>query len=201
VNPSRSPIAAVKALIRHQAAYAANSDPAAHAMNKIALILAWNGPLYPIYVLILLGRDALPWSLLTLPVSPVFYAVPWLSRQNSIAGRVFMQLVGAVNTLWCMKLFGADSGVGQFLFPCIMLSALMFRHRERWVMLPLLGVMVALEFLPAPWLGASIMTLTPTESAHLAALNAGSVAFLLAFVVFQLVAIARPAEGGLEGAA
>ena len=196
-----SPVAAVKALIRHQADYAANPDPAAHAMNKIALILAWNGPLYPIYILVLLGRDALPWSLLTLPVSPVFYAVPWLSRQNSLAGRVFMQLVGAANTLWCMKLFGPDSGVGQFLFPCIMLSALMFRHRERLVMLPLLGVMVALEFVPAAWIGAPVMTLTAAEAAHLATLNAGSVAFLLAFVVFQLVALTRPAEGGLEGAA
>jgi hypothetical protein len=195
VPTSTSPIAAFKALLRQQGEYAYNPDPAAHAMNKIALILAWNGPLYPIYVLFLVGREALPWTLLTLPISPVFYAVPWLSRKSSLLGRVAMQVTGAVNTVWCMKLFGPDSGVGQFLFACIMLSALMFRHRERWVMLPLLGVMVALEFLPAAWLGTPIMTLTATQSAHLAALNAGSVAFLLAFVVFQLVSLTRPTEG------
>ena len=195
-----SPIAAFRALLRHQANYAAHPDPAALAVNKIALILAWNGPLYPVYVLALIGHDALPWSLLTLLVSPFFYALPWLSRQSSLAGRIALPIVGAVNTIWCMKLFGPDSGVGAFLYPCIMLAAMLYRHSERWLMLALVALTVALEFLPASFLGAPIMTLTPVESAHLDALNAGSVAFLLGFIVFQLVNIARDPEGGLGAA-
>jgi hypothetical protein len=200
VNIPTSPIVAAKALFANQAAYAANPDPAALAVNKIALILAWNGPLYPVYVVFLLGRDALPWSLLTLPISPFFYAIPWLSRQSSRAGRIVMPLIGATNTIWCMKLFGAPSGVGTFLYPCIMLAALLYRQSERGLMLPLVGLMVALEFLPDSVIGAPIMTLTAVESAHLAALNEGSVAFLLAFIVFQLVNIARDPEANLGSA-
>ena len=183
--------------MRHQGAYVAHPDPAALAVAKTALILAWNGPLYPVYVLALLGRSALPWSLLTLLIVPFFYAIPWLMRRTSLGGRGALPLVGAANTLWCMKLFGPDSGVGLFLYPCIVLAALLFRQRERWLMLAMLGLMLTLEFVPRSFYGVPLMTLSPDESARLAALNAGSVAFLLAFIVLQFVNIARGAETDL----
>jgi hypothetical protein len=191
VTPPRSPIAAVKALIRHQSGYAAHDDPTAAAINIIALMLAWNGPLYPVYVIVLTGRDSLPWCLLTMLVSPFFYAIPFLSRISSRAARFALPVVGAANTLWCMKLFGLASGVGLFLFPCIILTALLYRYRERLLMFPLLGVMLALEFIPARVFGAPIILFSPDESAKLSALNAGSVAFLLGFIVLKLIDIAR----------
>ncbi len=191
MTPPRSPIAAVKALIRHQSGYAAHDDPTAAAINIIALMLAWNGPLYPVYVIVLTGRDSLPWCLLTMLVSPFFYAIPFLSRISSRAARFALPVVGAANTLWCMKLFGLASGVGLFLFPCIILTALLYRYRERLLMFPLLGVMLALEFIPARVFGAPIILFSPDESAKLSALNAGSVAFLLGFIVLKLIDIAR----------
>jgi len=194
VNPSRSPVEAVKALIRHQSAHMAHADISSHSVNKIALMLAWNGPLYPLYVLVLAGTGSLPGSLLTLIVSPLFYAIPWLMRWNTLAGRAALPLVGAINTVWCMKLFGVDSGVGLFLYPCIILAALLFRQRERWLMLPVLGTTLALEFLPASVLGSPIIHVSPEAYARLTGLNAGSVAFLLAFIALQFVNIARLSE-------
>jgi len=193
VKIPKSPIRA-RPLIRHQAAYAAHNDPAAFAINKIALILAWNGPFYPIYLLLLIGRDALPWSLLTLLVTPLFYAIPWMMRRSSVVGRMALPLAGAANTIWCLKLFGPESGVGLFLYPCIVLAAFLFRPRERWLMLPVLGVSLLLEFLPRSVLGSPILILTPNESSLLTALNAGSVAVLLALITLQFVDVARSAE-------
>ena len=189
--PLRSPIAAVKALIHHQSRYAAHGDPTAAAINIIALMLAWNGPLYPAYVVLLTGRDGLPWCLATVLISPFFYAIPWLSGISSRAARFALPVVGAANTVWCMKLFGVDSGVGLFLFPCIVLTALLYRYRERWLMFPLLGVMLLLEFVPARVFGAPTILFSPEESARLSALNAGSVAFLLGFIVLKFIDIAR----------
>jgi hypothetical protein len=194
---SHSPVAALKALIRHQAAYAAHGDPATFVANKIALLLAWNSPLYPVYVLALVGRDALPYGPLTMLVTPFFYAVPWISRFSPSASRIALALVGAANTIWCLKLFGPASGVGLFLYPCIVLPALLFRPVERWLMLPLLGLMLALWFVPLTTFGTPFVGLAAPELARLSALNAGSVAFLLSFMVLQLVDVMRAiAKGG-----
>lgn len=186
-----SPVASVKALIRHQAAYAANPDPAARAVNMISLILAWNGPLYPIYVLVLAGRGTLPWVLLTVLISPFFYAIPYLSRTSSWAARLALPLVGTANTVWCIKLFGVESGVGFFLYPCIVLAALLYREREQWFMLPLLGVTLLFEFVPGAAYGNAIIQLSPDGATRLSALNAGSVAFLLAFIALKFIDVAR----------
>jgi hypothetical protein len=196
VTATRSPIAAIQALVRHQSAYASHPDPTAAAINLIALMLAWNGPLYPVYVIVLTGRDGLPWCLATMLISPFFYAIPWLSRLSSRAARLALPVVGAANTLWCMKLFGVASGVGLFLFPCIVLSGLLYRYSERMLMFPLLGVMLALEFVPARLFGAPIVQFSPDEAASLSALNAGSVAFLLGFIVLKFIDIARALDSG-----
>ena len=188
---STSPLDMIKALIRHQAAYAAHPDPAARAVNLISLMLAYNGPLYPIYVVFLAGRATLPWVLLTVLISPFFYAVPYLSRFSSRAARLALPIVGTANTVWCIKLFGMASGVGFFLYPCIMLAALLYQTRERWFMLPLLGVNLVLEFVPASAYGDPIIALTPEGAARLSALNAGSVAFLLAYIALKLIEVSQ----------
>jgi hypothetical protein len=182
---------AVGRLIRHQTAHMAHADASSYAVNKIALMLAWNGPLYPIYVLVLAGPAALPWSLLTLLISPFFYAIPWLMRRSTLAGRAALPVVGAINTIWCVKLFGVDSGVELFLFPCIILAALLFRQREKWVRLPILGFTLALEFLPVSLLGHPILALSPEGLSRLSGMNSGSVACLLAFIAMQFAGIVR----------
>ena len=63
-------------------------------------------------------------------------------------------------------------------------------------MFPLLGVMLLLEFIPARAFGAPIILLTSEESAKLSALNAGSVAFLLGFIVLKFIDIVRALDSG-----
>jgi hypothetical protein len=195
----KSPASAIKSLIRHQAVYAAHPDPAAFAVNKIALILAWNGPFYPLYVLLLAGHDALPWCVLTMLATPFFYAVPWVSRRISWGGRIALPLVGAVNTLWCIKLFGVDSGVGLFLYPCLILPALLFHRRERWLMLPLLGLIFLFEFIPPTFYGAPVMALTAQDSARLSGLNEASVAALLCIIAIQFADVFRSVDSRQSG--
>jgi hypothetical protein len=196
-----SPVASVKALIRHQAAYADHPDPAARAVNMISLMLAWNGPLYPIYVVLLAGRGTLPWVLLTVLISPFFYAIPYLSRVSSRAARLALPLIGTANTVWCIKLFGVESGVGFFLYPCIVLAALLYREREQWFMLPVLGVTLLFEFVPGAAYGPAVIQLSSDGAARLSALNAGSVAFLLAFIALKFIDVARALAKDSGGAA
>lgn len=163
-------------------AWRANDDPAAETANFIALVVGWNGPFYPLYLLGLIGRHAAPIAPLTLFATPLFLGLPWLSRRSSLAGRFGLVLVGTFNTLWCMKLMGPGSGVASFLLPCIALAALLFRAREQWAMLIAAGLPLACYFVPASVLGAPLMRLSAPELSRLYALNAASV-FLLAVVL------------------
>jgi hypothetical protein len=65
-------------------------------------------------------------------------------------------------------------------------------------MLPLLGVTVLFEFVPGAANGYSIIELSSDGAARLSALNAGSVAFLLAFIALKFIEVARAlAKGGV----
>ena len=60
--------------------YVAHDDPLMAAGNMIALVLGYNTPLYPVYLVWIAGWGALPGALLTWCVCPFFLVVPWLSR-------------------------------------------------------------------------------------------------------------------------
>lgn len=163
-------------------AWRAHDDPAAETTNFIAILLGWNGPFYPLYLLALIGRSIAGTAALTLFATPLFLALPWLSRRSSLAGRFGLVLVGTCNTLWCMKLMGPGSGVALFLLPCIALAALLFRQHEQVAMLVAAVLPTVGYFLPASVLGAPLMQLTAPQLSRLYALNAGSV-FLLSLVL------------------
>jgi hypothetical protein len=66
--------------------YAAHPDPLTSAANFVALVVAGNGPFYPVYVMALIGWDrAGAW--LSMLASPLFFAVPAISRLSPRAGR------------------------------------------------------------------------------------------------------------------
>jgi hypothetical protein len=48
-------------------------------------------------------------------------------------GAGHLPIAGAANTVLCVKLFGVASAVELFLFPCILLAAILFRPAERVV--------------------------------------------------------------------
>jgi hypothetical protein len=118
-------------------AYASNPQPLAAAGNKVALVLAGNTPFYPIYVVALAGSAGMPWLLMTLFAFPVFLSVPAISRRHPLLGRMTLVLAGTINSVFCTWLLGERSGTELFLLPCITLASLLFRPRERALMLVL----------------------------------------------------------------
>jgi hypothetical protein len=113
-------------------AYAGHPDPAAAATNVVALVVALDRPFYPLYIIGLIGWSDVP-AFATMLASPLFFAVPWLSRRSSLAGRVALPLIGTINTVWCARLLGVASGVQLFCLPCIMLAALLYRDGQTYL--------------------------------------------------------------------
>ena len=170
--------------------YAAHPDPATAAANLVALVVAGNGPFYPLYVLALIGWDrAGAW--LTMLASPVFFLVPAISRQCPRAGRAALPLIGIANSVWCAALLGCASGVGLFLFPCIVLAALVFRADERWLALLLIGFGIGSLTLLTEVPFSGLMVVSLDGVAALARLNAISVATLTGFVALTLINVLR----------
>ena len=186
------PLAAVRA-------YVAHDDPATAAANLVALVVGWNGPFYPMFVVALADTSVLWLSLLTMLSTPFFLAIPLLSRRSGLAARLALPVVGTVNTIWCMKLLGPATAVGFFLVPCIALAALLARPEERRLMWLAAGFPLVALMLPDSAF-VPIMPLTEVQAARLASLNIGSVAtltFMLALLFADLLR-RQPAAGAAE---
>ena len=110
--------------------YAAADDPRVAAANFVALVLAWNTPFYPLYLVGTAGAEIRSAAWLTLCVFPIFLAVPLITKWHSLCGRVLLTIAGIGNTLFCTWLLGEASGTQLFLLPCITLAALVFRRTE-----------------------------------------------------------------------
>ncbi|WP_350356118.1 hypothetical protein [Acidisoma cladoniae] len=115
--------------------YAADSDPLVQLSNWAALTVGSHLPFWPLYIWWAAGRQAFPTSLLTVSLTPLFLAMPWLSRRSSLYGRIGMPLVGIGNTILTVWILGENSGTGLFLAPCAVLAVMSFRYSERWIML------------------------------------------------------------------
>jgi hypothetical protein len=163
--------------------YLSSADLLAAKTNLIAFVVGANGPLYPVYLFLLIGRAAEP-TLLTMLASPLFLAIPALSRRYPFAGRIALPLVGTLNTMWCAKLLGLASGVELFLLPCISIAVMSFRQGERYTMLLLAGLPMALYLWQnhAGGLGAPLLRFTSAEYAAMLSLNIASVGVLTAFL-------------------
>ena len=168
-----------------------HDDPAAETANIVALIVGWNGPFYPLYVIALAGyHDAAP-AALTMLATPLFLMLPWLSRRSSRAARLGLVLVGTANTLWCVKLLGSASGVELFLLPCVALATLLFREQEQTAMLLAAALPLAAYCVPFSAFGPALLQHTALVSARLYALNAASVLVLTAVLAVQFARLLR----------
>ena len=168
-----------------------SDDSHVAAANFVAMVLAWNQPFYPLYLLGILGENA--WVGLPPVLSGIaFFTVPALARRWSLLGRIALPVFGMANTVLCLFLLGDRSGVALFLIPCAMLAAMLFRWRERFVMLgvaslPLVVWLALRGALPAP-----PVVFTDTEYQSLFMLNAVSVGGLMVFLGWVLLARDRP---------
>ena len=174
--------------------YAAADDPRVAAANLVALVLAWNTPFYPLYLLGAAGAAMSKGAWLTLSVFPIFLAVPAITRWSDTWGRVLLVSAGTGNTLFCTLLLGEASGTSLFLLPCITLAALLFRRSESGALFPLLvlpmvtGVAMSGRYPFSPYACAG------AACSAIAWLNAVSVAILLAFLGVLATGLADPGQ-------
>jgi hypothetical protein len=161
--------------------YIAHDDPLVATTNLIALVLGYNTPLYPLYLLWVTGRGGLPWSLLTLCSCPFFLAVPAVSRRSPLAARIMLPIVGTLNTVFCTWLLGQATGTELFLIPSITLAALLFRPNER-VAMACAAAPAILAFFLAGHYGISPLHYDTAQSHAIMRLNAGSVGTLSIFI-------------------
>lgn len=122
---------------RSVTAFAAHPDPLAEASNWVALTIGSHLPFWPLYVFWVAGQDAMPSSLLTVSMAPIFLTVPIIARRSSLMGRIATPILGIINTVFTIWVLGINSGTEVFLVPCAALAALTFRRTERLLMLGL----------------------------------------------------------------
>lgn len=167
------------------ATYLANDDPLAMASNTGAFLVWSSQPLYPVYVAMIVGRDAWP-ALLTWLSTPFFFAVPLVARASSRGGRAIFVIAGVANTLLSTKAFGPATAVGWFLLPCFVLAAGFYRARE-WRYATLLCVLTGAAALLVTRLGRPLHAYTAAQNASLSHLNVWSVLVLSLYLVVGAV--------------
>jgi hypothetical protein len=174
--------------------YIAHEDPLVAAGNTIALVLGYNTPLYPVYLWWIAGWGAFPAAWLTLCSCPLFLCVPAVARRSPLAARIVLPVVGTTNTMFCTWIFGAASGTSLFLIPCVTLAALLFRPRERLVMLCVAALPIAAFAVSGLW-PAPLHAFSAVVAPRVVALNAASVGILGLFLgaVFSRVYVEKEA--------
>jgi hypothetical protein len=176
-------------------AYRANPDPVARIANTVALTVASNQPFYPLYLHAVVGTSAWP-AWITLITTPVFAAIPALSRRHSLLGRVMLPAIGVTNCILAVKLIGDDTGVELFLLPCALLGTLLFRSNERIAMVAAVAwPFVAYLFLDRA-VGEPLRTYGHDEYRSIIAIHAFSVGCLMALIglLFASLLPARAAK-------
>jgi hypothetical protein len=182
------PPAGPTGLLGRLRSYAAHPDPRAESCNWIALAVASNQPIYPLYLLWAVGGD---WwvSVWTFLSTPFFLAVPAVARRHAAAGRALLPLAGIGNGVVSAKAFGVGSGVELFLIACALIGLLAFRGRERrWT----IGIwaMAAAAALLHDHYGMPFGRFDAAQYADFFRLNAYSVAALCGLVLLSLGRVA-----------
>ena len=183
----------LKTILLRLQEYVSNPDPMAKAAGTVAIVVAGNQPFYPLYLHAIAGIAAWP-AWLTLLSTPFFVAVPAVARRHSLTGRALLPIAGVANTMLCVKLFGVASAVELFLFPCILLAA---------ILIPTCGAscngvrsLNAVHCLHGSRLefGPSVHVFSIDEYKSIIAVHAASVATLTAFIGLLFAASCPSAE-------
>ena len=175
-------------------AFAAHPDPLAEASNWVALTVGSHLPFWPLYVLWAAGWEAWPTSLLTVAMTPLFLAVPALSRRSSFLGRLATPVLGIVNTVFTIWVLGTNSGTEVFLAPCAALAALIFRQSERSVMLGLTLLPLVVWYVLHQFLLTPLHQYDATVAHELLVLNVCSIGVLIVLFGWFQVDIYRKME-------
>ena len=157
----------------------ANSDQTLAKLNVFALILATDQLLYaPSLELAIGDAGAYAWPVVL--SAPAFALTPWIARRSSLAARIWVPLIGIVNTAIAQLSLGIGSGGWVFLLPSITLAGFLLQRREWFVLaLQTAFAMAVFLFLPA---GRDV--LTPEIAMTVARMNAGSAIILTGFIAW-----------------
>lgn len=167
-----------------------SDDPFLGATNVVAAMLAWNQPFYPLYLWLIIGDPAwATWPAVVLTFA--FAAVPLLGRHASLGARIALPLVGIANTVLYLALLGETSGVGLFLLPCAMLTAMLFRWKERLVMVAIASIPLVVWLAMRGRVTTGAVSMTPDQTASVFMMNAVSVGVLMVFLGWVLAGIFR----------
>lgn len=168
--------------------YASHPDPRAESCNWIALAVASNQPIYPLYLLWAVGGDwwVAAWTFLS---TPFFLAVPAVARRHGAAGRALLPLAGIGNGVVSAKAFGVASGVELFLIACALIGLLAFRGAERRWTIGIWAVAAGAALLHNHY-GPPFGRFDAAQYADFFRLNAYSVAALCGLILLSLGRIA-----------
>ncbi len=180
-------------MIRWLRAYTRSDDPYVSACNTIAMVIAWNQPYYPLYLLWIVGRDA--WVGIPDAFSGLlFFAIPAIARRSALLGRIAMVVFSVANVAFCSMMLGEAAGVQLLYLPCGMLAAMLFPWRERFVMLPMAALPLAVWYETRGRLDIPPIRFSADAYASLFTLNAVSAGALMVFFGWLLAGIARSVE-------
>ena len=180
-------------MLRWLRAYTASDNPRVSACNTIAMVIAWNQPYYPLYLLWIVGRDA--WVGVPDAFSGIlFFAVPAIARRSGMLGRVAMVILSVANVVFCSMMLGEAAGVQLLFLPCGMLAAILFTWRERFVMLAMTALPLVVWLMTRGRLDIPLVRFPPEAYASLFTLNAVSAGSLMVFFGWLLAGISRRDE-------
>lgn len=175
------PAMRLKRLFAALGAHVTHPRPQESIANTVALVIVSNQPFYPLYLYWAVSPVISP-AFLTFLSTPLFALVPSAMRRSSRLGRCLLLCAGIGNTLLCRFAFGNASGVEVFLFPCLMLSALLFRRDERIYAAGFMALSFAAYLLPVGAVMAPPHLYTQQEYLALQRLNFLSAASLTALI-------------------
>lgn len=177
-------------MFRWLRAYTHSADPRVAACNTIAMVLAWNQPYYPIYLLWIVGRDA--WVGIPDAFSGLlFFLVPAIARRSPLLGRVALVVFSVVNVTFCSMMLGEAAGVQLLYLPCGMLAAILFSWRERFVMLAMTALPLVVWYFTRVRLDIPPVRFSAAAYTSLFTLNAVSAGMLMMFFGWLLAGINR----------
>lgn len=169
--------------MRHDVAL--GPDPLTSASTTVAIVVALNKPVYPLYVWYL-APDAFKASLVT-TISMVFYAaLPFIARRSGLAARAGLVAIGTLDTLIIDVFMGGATGAFLFFPACLMLAAVLFHDEEVWISRALIAVVFCLSAGALFWAPYPVVPVSRQDAATLFSLNATGALALMAFIGLRL---------------